>query len=60
LIILLILMAAPLLGGLTTNTSIAGLTSIWIGLIGLLVVAVVISVVRLVVRGHRGTRDKAA
>ena len=46
LIILLILMAAPLLGALTTNTSIVGLTSIWVGLIALMLVVLVVSLVR--------------
>ena len=53
LIILLILIAAPLLGALTTNTSIVGLTSIWIALLALLVIAAVLSIVRFAARRNK-------
>lgn len=59
-VILLILMAAPLLGALTTNTSIAGLTSVWIALLALLAVAAIVSIARSVMRAHSKQRDKAA
>jgi len=57
-VVLLILLAAPLLGALATGSSVTGTTSIWIALLALLLVAVVISVVRSVSRKRE--RNKAA
>ena len=58
-VVLLILLAAPLLGALTTNSSVIGLATIWIALIALLLVTVAVSAVRLISR-RRHRHDKAA
>jgi membrane protein implicated in regulation of membrane protease activity len=75
LIVVLILLAAPLLGALAmmamgssmmgqvngrTNGSMMGLATIWIGLIAVLIVAVIVSISRSIRRRKDSDRDKAA
>jgi hypothetical protein len=59
-LILLILMAAPLLGALTANSGIASMTSIWIAVLVLLLVFAAATLNRFTSRVRRGPRDRAA